>query len=237
MEQLYQKNKLYFALVWIVGYLFIMSLSDDISRRLGIEKVVTLVAAAFMTQYAWNFLRKNGLMEEFGLCRFQGNLRDYLWFLPMLAILSVNLWNGVRMGGSVTEMMLFVGSMLCVGFLEELIFRGFLFRALCEDNVKAAVLISSLSFGVGHIVNLLNGSPFLATLLQVCYATALGFLFTVIVCRSRSLWPCIIVHGLLNSLSFFGCPHASAQGEMISATLLCVMALGYAGWILRRTRA
>ena len=235
MEKLYQKNRLHFALAWIGLYLVTMSLSDDLSSFLGIEKVVTLLTAAFLTQYAWNVLRRHGLTEEFGLCRFQGTLRDYLWFVPMVLIVSVNFWNGVRLEQSVPEALLFIGSMLCVGFLEELIFRGFLFKALCEDNVKTAVLISSLTFGIGHLVNLLNGSAFLPTLLQTCYATALGFLFTILFYRGKSLWPCIAVHGLINSLSLFGCPYASPTAEILTSAALCLIALAYAGWILHST--
>lgn len=48
------------------------------------------------------------------------------------------------------------------------------------NNVKRAILISSITFGLGHIVNLLNGKNILETLMQICYAVAIGFLFTII---------------------------------------------------------
>ena len=37
-------------------------------------------------------------------------------------------------------------------------FRGLLFTAIAKDNVKSAVVISSVTFGIGHIINLFNGS-------------------------------------------------------------------------------
>ena len=52
----------------------------------------------------------------------------------------------------------YILSMLCVGFLEEVIFRGFLFRALAKENVNKAIIITSVTFGLGHILNLFNGS-------------------------------------------------------------------------------
>ena len=79
--------------------------------------------------------------------------------------MSINLWNGVTMKLSVLETVLYILSMLCVGFIEEIIFRGFLFKALCKDNIKQAIAISSITFGVGHIVNLLNGKELIPTLL------------------------------------------------------------------------
>ena len=64
--------------------------------------------------------------------------------------------------------------MINIGFLEEIIFRGFLFKMLEKDNVKTAIIVSSITFGMGHIVNLLNGADLVPTLLQVCYALAIG---------------------------------------------------------------
>lgn len=81
---------------------------------------------------------------------------------------------------SVLEAFLHVISMLGVGFLEEIIFRGFLFKAMSKTSVKSAILVSSLTFGMGHIVNLLNGRDVLETLLQLCYACAIGFVFVII---------------------------------------------------------
>ena len=52
----------------------------------------------------------------------------------------------------------FVIKMLCVGLLEELIFRGFLFKAMCRESIRWAVVVSSVTFGLGHILNLVNGS-------------------------------------------------------------------------------
>ena len=70
-----------------------------------------------------------------------------------------------------------------------------------KDSVKAAVIVTSLTFGVGHIINLLNGAEFIPTLLQVIYSTSVGYLFVTIFQKSKSLWPCIITHMLVNSLS------------------------------------
>ena len=93
--------------------------------------------------------------------------------------------------------------MIGVGFLEEIIFRGFLFRMMEKDNVKTAIIVSSVTFGIGHIINLLNSADILPTLIQIMYATAGGYLFVTIFYKSKSLWPCIITHILVNSLSIF----------------------------------
>lgn len=95
--------------------------------------------------------------------------------------------------------------MLCVGFLEEVIFRGLLFEAIAKDNIKSAVIISSVTFGIGHIINLFNGSGMnlVNNLCQIVFAIAIGFLLVTIFYRGGSLLPCIIVHSAINTLSTF----------------------------------
>lgn len=160
-----------------------------------------------------------------------------LCFLPLLLIASVNLWNGIALRASPAETVLFLLSMACAGFLEEVIFRGFLFRALCRDNVKLAVLVSSVTFGLGHIVNLLNGQDLIPTLLQICYATAVGFLFTVLFYKGKSLLPCIAAHAATNCLGILAVDASSPLREGLTAALLCFVSLAYALWIIKAAKS
>lgn len=187
MYHLYKKNELSFSLVWIIAYVVLFSVADSFSASLGIEKIIAAPVAIVLVLLLSGFVSKHNLKEKYGLCSFNGSLRNYLYFIPLLLIMSINLWKGVTIKLSVLETALYVLSMLCVGFIEEIIFRGFLFKSLCKDNLKLAIIISSVTFGIGHIVNLLNGSDLIPTLLQIAYATALGFLFTIIFLRGKSL--------------------------------------------------
>ncbi len=138
------------------------------------------------------------------------------------------------MNVSAMEVTLHILSMLCVGFIEEVIFRGFLFKAISKSDVRQEILISSITFGIGHIVNLLNGADVLLTLLQICYATAIGFLFTIIFYKGRSLLPCIMTHGIVNSLSVFSV-QGSQMFNIVTSAALCVISIGYALWILKQS--
>ena len=125
--------------------------------------------------------------------------------------------------------------MCFVGFLEELIFRGFLFKAMCKDNVKTAILVSSLTFGMGHIINLLMGAPLLETLLQLAYASAVGFCYTAIFYVSGSILPCILSHAVVNALSVFvGTP--TTANLILTAMIQIVLGLGYGVWLLRQKK-
>ncbi|MDE7177092.1 MAG: CPBP family intramembrane metalloprotease [Lachnospiraceae bacterium] len=83
------------------------------------------------------------------------------------------------------------------------IFRGLLFEAIAKENVKRAIIISSVTFGIGHIINLLNGMNLTENLCQIIFALAVGFLFVTIYYRGGSLLPCIITHSAINSLNTF----------------------------------
>ena len=231
MKKLYEKSEIWFAVVWIIAYVVLASTGDNISADLGIDKIVTLPILMAMSAVLFFFVRKNGLTEKYGLCKSKLPAAKMLYYIPLLVLLTANLWYGAAMNMSPLETVLYVLSMFCVGFLEELIFRGLLFRAMAKDGMKSAIIVSSVTFGIGHIVNLINGSgaELLPNLLQVLYAVAIGFAFVMIYCRTKSLIPCIIVHSVFNGLSVFANEAVmTPQRQIISGILLAVIAGGYA---------
>lgn len=235
MKRLLMKNELGFSLVWIGLYVVLFSMADTLSRDLGTAKIITAPLCVIITVFLILWLMKNGLCEHYGLCRIKNSYRNYLYFLPLAVIASTNLWNGVTLRFSPVETALYIVSMLCVGFIEEIIFRGFLFRALCRENVKRAIIISSITFGMGHIVNLLNGADVPSTLLQICYAAAVGFLFTIIFYYSKSLIPCIITHSAINSFSAFAVERTDIFNTA-AAMALIIIPLVYALWLMKEAR-
>ena len=201
MKKLYQTDETWFAVLWIVLYVVLFQNADSISNSLAFPKLITAPVALLLSAVLYGFIRKNGLTAYYGLCPFQGDKKAYLYFLPLVILCSTNLWRGVTMNYTILSTILHIISMCCVGFLEEVIFRGLLFNGIRKNNEKRAILISALTFGMGHIVNLLSGAELLSTLLQICYATAVGFLFTVMFIKSGSLIPCIIAHAVINCSS------------------------------------
>ena len=235
MKSLYRKNELLFSFLCIVLYVLLFSAADMYSQQLGVVKCITAPFCLIVMAVLWLWIAKNGVADELGLCAFKGKASRFLYFVPLLVIGSVNLWGGVQMEYSALETVLYVLSMLCVGFIEEVIFRGLLFKALCRESVKRAVVIASLTFGIGHIVNLLNGAEVVSTLLQLCYACAVGFLFCVIVLRGGSLVPCILTHSVINATSAFGVS-PSRTFEIVVSAILTVFSVAYALWILKANR-
>ncbi|MBP3686321.1 MAG: CPBP family intramembrane metalloprotease [Clostridia bacterium] len=237
MQKLYQKSPLAFALVCIGVYVFGMSAADEFSRVLEIEKCASAVFALLCCALLFVFVKRSGTERHFGLCKSAVGAKRLGFYLPLALLTSVNFWYGVQWNTGLLETVLYVVTMLCVGFLEEMIFRGFLFRAMERDSRRAAVIVSSVTFGIGHLVNRVNGSgaAVLETLCQIVYATAAGFLFVALFVRTDSLLPCILSHGLLNATSAFSA--AEQQSETVRIVVSLVLALGSAAYALYVWRA
>ena len=127
--------------------------------------------------------------------------------------------------------------MLCVGFLEEVIFRGLLFKAIAKDNIKSAIVISSVTFGIGHIINLFNGSgmDLVGNLCQIVFAVAVGFLLVTILYRGGSLLPCIFVHSAINTLgTFANDANLTTEMHLLHLAVLVAVTVAYT-LILTRT--
>ena len=183
------------------------------------------------------FCLKNGYMTKYGLCKPEIPASKLMYYIPLIIIGTINVWYGFALNLSLLESLLYVASMILVGFLEEIIFRAFLFVEMAKDNVKTAIIISSITFGIGHIVNLFNGSgvDLFSNMLQVVYAIAAGFLFTIIFYKTKSLWPCIITHSVLNASSAFANESAASHAlEVGTAAALTVIAIGYAIYIIMK---
>ena len=231
LKKLYDKSKIWFSVLWIVAYCVLMSVGDSISQLAGIEKSITLIIGLTLSLVLLLFLKKNKLFKNYGFCLPAVSHKTMLYYIPLLVMLTANLWYGVSVNYTILETIIYTLTMLCVGFLEETIFRGLLFEAMRKDNQKIAIIVSSITFGIGHIINLFNGSgaELLPNLLQVVYATSAGFMFVMIYCKSKSIIPCIVSHGLFNSLSAFSNETSlTTKNQIISSILLTLITSAYA---------
>lgn len=237
MKTLYEKNQLTFALVWIVVYCVLQSLANPLNKAIGVEYAASAGFCILQALALFAFIRKNGLLKRYGLCKSPVPARRFLCYLPLVVLASGNLWNGAALHYAPAETVCRIVCMLCVGFLEEVIFRGLLFVAIARDNVKSAVIISSVTFGIGHIINLFNGSgmDLVSNLCQIVFAIAVGFLLVTIFYRGGSLIPCILAHSAINTLGTFA-NDASLPTEtrLLHLGILIVIAVAYT-LILTRT--
>ena len=205
MNKLYNKSELWFSIVFIVIYVVGASLCDMFSDMVKISKVFTFPFLLVFSFLLFFWIKKNQLQNKYGLCKPQFHAKFFLFYIPLLVLVSTNLWFGARLNYNLPDTILNVLTMLCVGFVEEIIFRGFLFRSLQKHGNAVATIVSSVTFGLGHIINLFSSgfqNP-VPSVCQVFYAIAVGFLFVVMFHRGGSLIACIATHSLMNVLSVF----------------------------------
>ena len=229
MTKLYKKSEITYAILWIVAYVVLSSLADQLSETVGITKSVTVVLHIAMSLILFFWIRNNNLSEKYGFCRSTVHAKRFLYYLPLVIIVSTAFWGGIKLQYGFPEALLYFISMCCVGFLEEVIFRGLLFRAMEKDNLKTAVIVSALTFGLGHIVNLFNGSgkELTSSVTQIVFAVLVGFVLVLIFYHGKSLIPCILFHSANNALKVLSAEgNLNPQTETVLNLVLIVVVMG-----------
>ena len=230
MKKIFEKHETLFCILLIVVYVVVNSYCI---QNFGVEDYKsTIINTVYSITLIVLIIKLKGV-SYYGLAKVS-NLKKYLYFIPLVLIISVNLWTGINITNTPNEIIFYILTMINVGFIEEIIFRGFLFKMMAKTNVKSAIIVSSITFGIGHIVNLLNGADLIPTLLQICYAISIGYLFVIIFYKSKSLIPCIITHSLVNALSIFNIDNVISI--YIVPVFLIIVPLVYAVYINRTVK-
>jgi len=228
MKKIFEKHETAFCILLIIIYIVVNSVCVQFFGQTSLIGFIVNTALSVFLIVIMLILKRT---EYYGLKKVR-NARKYLYFVPLAFLVSVNLWNGFNINNSPGEIVFHILTMLNIGFIEEIIFRGFLFKMMAKTNVRCAVIVSAVTFGAGHIINLINGAELVPTLIQVCYATATGYLFVIIFQKSKSLVPCIITHSLVNALSVFNAENTLSL--YIAPIFLTIIPAAYAIYIKKR---
>lgn len=227
MKKLYEKKSVLFAVLFIVLY---CAVTIPIRGEYGDGSLQSLLGLAAVSLAVAVVSTVIPLWKKLGVAARPQNLRGCLYFIPMWILSTGNIWDGVHPQYAGAAMWYAMGSMALVGFVEEMIFRGFLFRALLKKRgPKAAVIVSAVTFGIGHIINLLAGMDIVDNLLMVVFAIAWGFILTMVYYKSGSLLPCIIAHAVVDILSMLSAEMAWGGWIYIGATI--VVGAAYSLWL------
>ena len=153
-------------------------------------------------------------MLEFSLGKILGPLGNrragaLIFVFPALIVAINNFpWISFLSGdctleASVPQMLFLAFSCLCVGFFEELAFRGcalmLLLKKRCSTKLKMfmAIFWSSVIFGAVHLVNIFTSSPG-AVLMQIGYSALIGALCCTVLLETGNIWLCVFIHALYN---------------------------------------
>lgn len=88
---------------------------------------------------------------------------------------------------------------VAVGIVEEMVFRGVIMGVLEKEfNLKIAIIVPSVLFGLVHIIGI---SLDIMSVIQLIIAgTMVGIMFSLIEYQSGNFWNNAITHGLWNAL-------------------------------------
>ena len=223
------KNKeLFYTIIYIIFYVISNSI---VLNNYGQISIQSLLVNTVITVTLISTIISTKKTKYYGLTKVN-KPKKYLYFIPLILLVLINFIGGIKIVNTPKEIALFILTMLEVGFIEEILFRGFLFKTIEKDDQKTAIIITSLTFGIGHIVNLLNGADFIPTLIQIIYSVSVGYLFVKILIKTKSLWPCIITHSLLNALSIFS--NQTTTIFYISSILILMISISYSFYLNKK---
>lgn len=231
MKRLYDRNQIRHFLVWLAIYLVTSIVAINIGSNLGLSmETAAVVPLGVLSLILYFYLRRTGIGRQIGLGVAPVVSLARLWFyLPLLALVAFPLLTGVRQDVTWLGVLTIIGWAVFVGFLEEVLMRGMLLKAMLRQwRPVWAILVSAATFGVGHIASLAIGQGGVDTALQIINATIVGLLFTLVVVATGNLHAVIVAHVLYNGIAQLSQVTDSAM-ILLSSTIALVV---YGGWLL-----
>ncbi|HET6785215.1 MAG TPA: CPBP family intramembrane glutamic endopeptidase [Erysipelotrichaceae bacterium] len=227
MNRLLKKNAILHAIAWIGIYIGCVNVFDIMSESVGVLNLITSLGLSGLSILLVLYLKKQNKLDELGLKHV--NKLDYkkmLYFIP-LVILAISQFTGkLNTSIELNQIVIFGLLMINVGFIEEVIFRGLLFKAIKDKSgFVRAILISGITFGLGHIVNLMRGMAVENQVEQIILAIVIGILLALIVEITQSLIPGIIFHILFNFSSTIMVFETKSEFYLLISIL--VISIGY----------
>ena len=234
MKKLYEKKPVLFAVIWIVIYVVLFGSAGNQSEQQAQNYAVQIGIGLVMTAVLVLFLRKYDLAKLHGFCKFQGEPRKYLYFIPLLIAGTANIWTGFGWKHeTAAENLTGIAAIgIIAPFLEELILRSLLFHAIAKTSIKRGYWFAALSFGIGHFSNLAYGAPLKETVVQVIFACCFGICAGALLTCGKSLLPGVLLHMAWNTLNFVGAAQTSDSVDLLCIAAASILFAGYGLYLL-----
>ena len=189
------------CLLYLVGRPFISSLiytnsGIEESWSICIAEGIVLILTVVMAVVQRKDLPSYGLQKA----SYKGTLK-YLIPLTVLSLMLIPYFFYVRL---VDPLLPAILDIIFIGIMEEFIFRGLIYRATeVIANEHAAIIISSILFGLLHLTNLSGDYTWQYVLLQVAFNAALGLGLGVLRAKTGSIFGGLIFHIFLDINGLF----------------------------------
>ena len=185
---------------FIPGYVTEMNIAGNIAKvASGIGAAFGALAAAGLFKLLFRRRFEGCLVKE----RLKTGLSMLAPFLVFHYIGSVVSWFSF---GTSSILLAFLKA-LAPGFGEEIAFRGlgianYMRTIRNENRITVIFWLSSIVFGLVHLLNAFVGGDSFAVALQAVYAIGVGMLFGAVYLRTGNLWPTILGHFSVDFLEF-----------------------------------
>lgn len=155
-----------------------------------------------------------------------------LWLVPLFAVPVILV---ALSGITVTPVQAAAYGVLalCVGFNEEIWFRGLLLATLRRLGTRSAIIGGSAIFGALHLTNFFAGRPPLHLGLQFAFACLAGLVLAELVAITGSLWIGIVWHFVYDLAAFSTGDELNTAALVGLASITAVLA-AYAAWLWGR---
>lgn len=237
-------------IITCIGILYsslLLNIEDEFYKDIvgSIVKNIITLALLFLL-FKCNWFKGSLLTTSFK----EWHPKWWLASLPMLIIAGLNTvsidWSLLSFDS--INILGWLYTNISTGLFEEILLRGMCFYVLYnawknkKNGLMYAAILQAVIFGLAHYVNLTK-APFLEVSVQVTYSTLIGIGFAGVVAYSRSLWPAIILHSIINasgSINNFFQPNFISQdmafiNYVIIITVIAVIC-ALPGYILLRKK-
>jgi len=234
MIKVMEKNSVRLALIWIAIYVMLVNIGGIISEEIGIMDSATGVILVLFSLLLLKYLKKNKWIEKFGIRKItKADMQKTLFYLPLVVLALLQFVNGIKSPLSSVTLLTTCLLMIGVGFVEELIFRGFLLEAIWnKSGMNRAVVISGITFGFGHFINLFRGYGYVDLLTQILTASVIGIVLALLVAITKNIVPGILFHIVFN-ISGTLSNEVSGLQEIYTLLAILVICAGYLVYLVK----
>jgi membrane protease YdiL (CAAX protease family) len=140
--------------------------------------------------------------------------RTFVAYLPWLLLLMLISAGPKSAGVPFRTVAIFAFLTLAVGLAEEGVFRGVVLRALLPRGTWFAVILSSVLFGLGHMIHTLIGASVGPTVVEVIFAMLIGVGLAGARLYGGQILPAVVIHAVID---FEGGAHIGYKVQRMTA--------------------
>lgn len=221
MTKLFKKNPVLHALAWIGIYIMCVNIFESLSIALGQPTLFTSIGLGGVSILLVLYLKHQNSLAAIGFQKIKhSSLKRSLYFIPLITLSLIQFFGSFNTELALPQILITGLLMLNVGIIEEVIFRGLLYKAIRDKSGRTrAILISGFTFGLGHIINLLRGMSIENQVEQIGVAIIIGIMLALIVELTKSIIPGILFHVLFNFSSTIMIADSTAESYLLVSIL------------------